>query len=81
MSEHENGSVSGTGTVSADAPEEGSAGTDCALCGQDISPNQYRRSRAILVDESGPGGEEEAVKMVCRDCWTDLEEELSIQSE
>ena len=81
MSEGENGSADGTGPVSADAPEEGSAGTDCALCGQGISPNQYRNSRAILVDESGAGGEEEAVKMVCRGCWTDLEADLSAHSE
>lgn len=66
---------------SADMLYVGPAGTDCALCGTDISPNQYWSSRAILVDESGAGGDEEAVKMVCRDCWAELDAELSAPSE
>ncbi len=70
-----------TGDVSADALDDGPAGTDCALCGTDISPNQYWSSRAILVDESGAGGDEEAVKMVCRECWAELDADLSAPSE
>lgn len=67
--------------VSADALDDGPAGTDCALCGKDISPNQYWSCRAILVNESGAGGDEEAVKMVCQDCWSDLDGTLSTPSE
>lgn len=67
--------------VPADGLDDGPAGTDCAICGIDISPNQYWSCRAILVDESGAGGEKEAVKMVCRECWADLDSELSASSE
>lgn len=67
----------------ADALDDGNGpvGTDCALCETDISPNQYWSSRAILVDESGSGGDEETVKMICRECWADLDGELSTASE
>ena len=72
MSEGEN--------VPSDPADDGPAGTNCALCGTGISPNQYRTSRAVLVDESGADGDEEAVKMVCRDCWAELDGDLSTHS-
>jgi hypothetical protein len=66
--------------VSTDPNEDGPAGTDCALCGTDINPTQYRSARAILVDESGTDGDEEVVKMVCEDCWAELDGDLSTHS-
>lgn len=63
---------------SAEPSEDGPAGTNCALCERDISPNQYRTSRAVLIDESGPGEDRETVKMVCEECWAELDGELSM---
>ena len=63
----------------ADAFDDGPAGTDCALCGTDISPNQYWSSRAVLVEEDARE-DDEAVKMVCQDCWADLDANLSVPS-
>lgn len=61
-------------------PDGGPAGTDCALCGADISPIQYPNCRAVLVDESYPDEDREMVRMVCEDCWVELEHELSESS-
>jgi hypothetical protein len=64
-------------TDSESDPDPGPAGTNCALCNNDISPSHYRSSRAVLVNESGPGPDREEVKMVCEDCWSELERDLS----
>ncbi|PSP42893.1 hypothetical protein BRC68_09740 [Halobacteriales archaeon QH_6_64_20] len=59
-------------------PEQ--AGTNCVRCSDDISPFRYRSSRAVLVNEEGPGPDQEEVKMVCQDCWSVLEQNLSAPS-
>lgn len=58
-------------------PADGTpAGTACALCGADLSPREYADCRAVLIDESGPGDDEETIRMVCADCLAGLDEEL-----
>lgn len=57
------------------------AGTACALCGTDLSPRQYPDCRAVMIDESGPGGEAETVQMICAECWRELDGELTDPSE
>lgn len=61
--------------------DSGPAGTACALCGTDLSPREYPDCRAVLIDESGAGGETETVQMVCAECWRGLEDELTEPSE
>ena len=64
-----------------ETPDPTPAGTNCALCGTALSPSEYPSCRAVLIDESGPGGEEETIRMVCEDCWAGLNEELTEPSE
>ena len=64
-----------------EAPDPTPAGTECALCGRDLSPSEYPDCRAVLIDESGPGDDDERIEMVCADCLADLEAELSDPSE
>jgi hypothetical protein len=52
------------------------AGTDCALCGTELSPSEYPNCQAVLIDETGPD-ETETIRMVCPDCFADLDGELA----
>ena len=63
-----------------ETPDPTPAGTQCALCGTDLSPSEYPNCRAVLIDESGPG-EEETIRMVCEECWRGLDDELTGPSE
>jgi len=63
-------------TADATPTDSTPAGTECALCGTELSPQEYADCRAVLIDESGSGSEEETIRMVCADCWTGLDEEL-----
>ncbi|EMA52978.1 hypothetical protein [Halococcus thailandensis] len=60
-----------------ETPDPTPAGTDCALCGTELSPSEYPDCRAVLIDESGPGDETETIRMVCPDCFADLDAEFT----
>ncbi|RJT04344.1 hypothetical protein [Halococcus sp. IIIV-5B] len=68
-------------TQNPDVPAETdggqTVGTDCALCGRDLSPSEYPHCRTVLVDETPTGGEKESVRMVCDSCFRELDEELT----
>ncbi|EMA55458.1 MULTISPECIES: hypothetical protein [Halococcus] len=63
-------------TADATPADSTPAGTECALCETDLSPRDYPDCRAVLIDESGPDGDEETIRMVCADCWSGLDDEL-----
>jgi len=70
-------SATANGTPADSTPDDSTpAGTECALCGTDLSPREYADCRAVMIDESGPDGHEESVQMVCEDCWSGLDDEL-----
>ncbi|WP_049900495.1 hypothetical protein [Halococcus agarilyticus] len=68
-------------TADATSADSTPAGTECALCGTDLSPREYADCRAVLIDESGSGTEEETIRMVCEDCWSGLDDELGEPSD
>ena len=68
-------------TADATPADSTLAGTECALCETDLSPQEYADCRAVLIDERGPGGDEESIRMMCADCWSGLDEELGEPSD
>ena len=68
-------------SVPGGTPDTTPAGTECALCGTDLPPSEYPDCRAVLIDESGPGDDDERIEMVCADCLSDLDDELTDPSE
>ena len=65
-------------TETSDGIDDGqTVGTDCALCGRDLSPSEYPHCRTVLIDETPTGGEKESVRIVCDSCFRELDEELT----